>query len=200
MQAINSRQDLLDAEDASNDLYYIGQDMRRHNCYEDYAELVVRGESPRMAAMLASRKCAASKGTDSEFFRREHSRMASMPEETRKEIVAIAQRAGINTHGKCYNGQLGRYNDPAAWVTTTSDVRAVAQQKGYTIRGLVNVDGPERDARRREKKIAPDIKQRIMNQYRAADPSLDERCKKSVKAVKELESRVVETHARPVIS
>lgn len=200
MQAIDSREALLKAEDDSNAMYFIGQDMRRHGCYEQYADMVIGGESPQMAAMLASRKCAASKGTDSEFFRREHDRMASMSDQTRSEIVAIAQKAGINTHGKCYNGQLGRYNDPAAWVSTTSDVREVAKQKGYSVRGLVNVDGPERDIRRREKKIAPDIKARIMNEYRAADPKLDEKCRKSVKAVKELESRVVETHARPVIN
>jgi hypothetical protein len=200
MQTIDSRESLLAAEDSSNALYYIGQDMRRQGCYEPYAEMVIRGETPKMAAMLASRKCAASKGTDSEFFRREHDRMASMPDETRSEIVAIAQKAGINTHGKCYNGQLGRYNDPAAWVSTTSDVREVAKQKGYSISGLVNVQGPEKDVRRREKKIAPDIKKRIMDQYRAADPKLDEKCRKSVKAVKELESRVVEAHARPVIN
>lgn len=195
--AVEDPASLEEREAADTRLFLIGQDMRRSGCYEKYAELVNNGESPQMASCIASRTFAATRGTDTEFVRRELDRMNSMEETTRNQIVQIAQSAGIKTHGKSYNGQLGRYNDPAAWVSDTSDVRRVAKAKGLQVRGMVNVDAPDVDPAPRQKMIAPDIKQRIMNQYRTADPKLDEKCRKSVKAVKELEHRVIEKHARP---
>lgn len=182
-------------EQADTSLYLIGQDMRRIGVYETYAGMVSAGESPRMAAMCAARQMAAVQKTDTEFARRERSRMLDMSEESREAIVDIAKKAGINTHGKVYNGQLGKYNDPHAWVSTTSDVREVAKRKKLKVEGMVNIDARDPDALRKAT-IAPDIKQRLVNQYRQANPDLDAKVRNNPSALKELEKRVVDTHAR----
>lgn len=120
-----------------------------------YDAMVKEGQSPNMAAMLAMQKPPGSRNTDSDFSRKETKRMKSMDESQLDAVVKIAKRAGINTHGKTYNGQLGKYNDPGAWVSGTGDVRQTAIRKGMSIKGAVNVDayaGPKKKVR-----MAPDI-------------------------------------------
>jgi hypothetical protein len=182
-------------EQADTPLYLIGQDMRRAGVYDAYAAMVAAGESPRMAAMCASRQMAAVQKTDTEFARRERARMLDMSDETREAIVDVAKKAGINTHGKVYNGQLGKYNDPHAWVSTTSDVREVAKRKQLKVEGMVNIDARDPDALRKVS-MAPDIKRRLVKQYRASNPGLDAKCRSNPAVAKELEKRVVETHGR----
>lgn len=159
-----------------------------------YDAMLANGESPVMAQMLATQRAPATRGTDSEFLRRERDRMTSMPDKTRDGIVDVAKRAGIDTTGKVYNGQLGKYNDPSAWVSNTHDVRQVAMKKGLGVKGAVNVDLPDRPVKKT--KIAPDILNRLERENRSADPSLDEKCRKSKTARSELRQRLADKHAR----
>lgn len=159
-----------------------------------YDEMVASGESPTMAAMFATQRGPAVQGTDSEFMRREHDRMSSMEERQRDAIVEVARRAGINTHGKCYNGQLGKYNDPHAWVSTTSDVRKVAEEKGFTVKGAVNVKGPE-PMPPEKVSLASDVLDGLEAKARIADPSLNERCTKKPAARRALREQLTAKHA-----
>lgn len=169
--------------------------MDRLGVRQIYDRMVERGQHPNMAAMLAAQQPPASKNTDSDFQRRECSRMRSMDEEQREHIAQIARRAGINTAGKTYNGQLGKYSDPLAWVSDTNDVKQAAVQKNLRVEGMVNVDA-YRDRKPKKKRIAKDILDSLERRARLRDSSLNERCKKSATARKDLREALTEKHTK----
>lgn len=111
-----------------------------------------------------------------------------------EDIVKIARRAGINTQGKTYNGSLGKYDDPAAWVSGKDDVRAAAIKKGMNIDGMVKVDGyrgPKKKVR-----LADDIVDNLERNARSKDSKLDETCKKSDNARKQLREKLINKHSK----
>lgn len=171
----------------------IEKEMEQSGLKDVYEHLISIGNSPSMAAMLASQSPPASKNTDSDFCRRESSRMSGMSDHHRDEVVRIAKRAGINTHGKTYNGQLGKYDDPLAWVATKDDVKQSAIKKNLNIKGMVNVN-----AYRPKKKVrlADDIVDRLERNARCGDKSLDEKCKKSDNARRELRCKLINKHSK----
>lgn len=172
----------------------IEADMDQQGVRWFYDELVMDGMSPRLAQMVASQECANIGSTDKNFNRRERSRMLGMDDSQREEIVRIAKEAGINTHGKSYNGRLGRYNDPRAWVADTHDVRLAAEEKGYSLRGMVNVDNEPKPVKK--KRIAKDILDGLEKRSRSKDKALDERCRKSKTARNDLREALTEKHTK----
>lgn len=160
-----------------------------------YDALVAAGTSPTLAAMFVTRKCAAIGTTDTTFNKRERNRMLQMDDGQREVITAIARKNGINTTGKTYNGQLGKYSDPHAWVSDTHDVLAAAKAKGYSLggNGMVKVENEAPPIKRQ--RIAPDILDRLETERRSKDKSLDAKCLKSPKARHELREKLTEKHA-----
>jgi len=162
---------------------------------EIYDQMVSEGQHPNMAAMLAARKSPGTWNTDNDFCRREQDRMKNMGDEHLETINKMARAAGINTTGKTYNGGLGRYTDPDAWVSSTSDVRRVAIKKEMNIGGMVNVNGYR--GPKKKTRIAKDILDKMELNARKRDPSLDQKCKKSKKARMELRESITEKHTKP---
>ena len=162
---------------------------------EIYDHLISEGNSPNMAAMLASQKPPGSWNTDSDFNRREHGRMASLEDDNLEAINKIAKRSGINTHGKTYNGQLGKYSDPAAWVSGTSDVRESAIARKLDLDGMVKVHGYR--GRQKKTRLASDIVDGLEQMARAKDTKLDEKCRKSDNARKDLRDKLIHKHSKP---
>tara|TARA_R110000851_G_scaffold64335_2_gene146629 strand:- start:642 stop:1199 length:558 start_codon:yes stop_codon:yes gene_type:complete len=160
-----------------------------------YDWLIDEGNSPNMAAMLASQKPPGSWNTDADFNRRENSRMSSMRDDNLEAINKIAKRSGIATQGKTYNGQLGKYDDPAAWVSGTGDVRTAAIEKQLDIDGMVKVHGYR--GRKKKTRLAKDIVDSLEYRARAKDAKLDEKCRKSDNARKALRGKLVEKHSKP---
>ena len=160
---------------------------------DEYRQLVEAGQSPRMALMLVARQFPGLNGTDAKFNKLERQRMSEMEAEDRDSIVKIARKAGINTHGKTYNGALGRYNDPGAWVSGTSDVRQTAKVKGLSLRGQVNVENhkPATKASKLSKRMVAEYEQA----YCDRDPGLQEKVSKSPKARQDLREMIIEKHA-----
>jgi ribosomal protein S13 len=157
-----------------------------------YDHLIKEGESPNMAAMLASMKAPGSWNTGKDFSKRENERMKSLDDQQREDITELAKKSGISTHGKTYNGQLGGYTDPMAWVSDTTDVKNAAVAKEMEIDGMVKVNayrGPRKKVR-----LAKDIVDRIEMQNRMKDPKLDEKCRKSDNARTELRNKIVDKH------
>lgn len=157
-----------------------------------YDHLTSQGESPTMASMLASMKAPGSWNTGKDFSKRENERMRSLSEDQRDEIASLAKDAGISTHGKTYNGQLGGYKDPMAWVSDTTDVRNAAIAKEMDIDGMVKVNGYR--GPRKKVRLAEDIVNRLEADARRKDRKLDESCKKSDNARTGLRSKIVEKH------
>jgi hypothetical protein len=160
---------------------------------KEYREMIGRGESPRMAIMLLARKVPGTKGTDTKFQQYERERVAhDYTDQDMAKIHQLAKTAGISTAGKTYNGQLGRYTDPRAWISDTSDVRATAREKGLSIAGQVNV---ENEAKPRKRKP---LNERLVNEaeraYLKASPKLAEQVKKKPSARRELRERIIEKH------
>jgi hypothetical protein len=158
-----------------------------------YREMIKRGESPRMAIMLLARRCPGLKGTDTGFQKLERERVNhDYTDKDMAKIHQLAQGAGIATAGKTYNGKLGRYTDPRAWVSDTSDVRAAAKAKGLSLRGQVNVENEAKPIKKKP------LNERLIREaeraYLTASPKLAERCKKKASARMELRERIVEKH------
>lgn len=177
---------------SDSEVYCIEQDMMRRGLYDVYAQYVAEGSSPRAAAMYAAQAAPGVRNTGDDFMRRENFRMKTMDEQQRDEIVAIAKKAGINTQGKTYNGQLGKYNDPMAWVADQSDVKEAAKAKGLTIEGMVNYTAPQKPPKK--PRLAKDIVDRIEKRKRLQDQSLNERCTKNNNARRELREQIREKH------
>jgi hypothetical protein len=160
-----------------------------------YRKLRRRGESASMAAMIATRKTPQLKNTDTQFCKRERDRMQDIPEKQRDDIVAIARRAGINTTGKTYNGQLGTYSDPAAWIGDTHDVRKVAMAKGLDVQGMVNVKAAVPLNPERKPGVAPDICDRMITERAKHDKQFAKKIATSPKARKAAADEIVAKHA-----
>jgi hypothetical protein len=135
-----------------------------------YDWLISEGNSPNMAAMLASQKPPGSWNTDADFNRREH-------------------------QGKTYNGQLGKYNDPAAWVSGTGDVRASAMEKQLDIDGMVKVNAYR--GKKKKTRLAKDIVDRLEQRARSSDAKLDEKCRNSDNARTDLRNKLISKHSKP---
>lgn len=161
---------------------------------DHYCALVAGGSSPRFALMVAMRRAPGTKGTDATFNKLQRQQMQDdYEDETREKIVKIARKAGINTAGKTYNGQLGRYDDPYAWVSDTSDVRSTAKTKGLSLRGQVNVENEP--APLQKKRMSDRLVNETAQEYMAADPKLAKKVRSSRSAARELRERIIEKHA-----
>lgn len=160
-----------------------------------YDKMISDGQSPNMAAMLASQSPPGVRNTDSCFSKRENERMSAMSDEHLESVVKIAKRAGINTHGKTYNGQLGKYDDPSAWVSSTNDVKHSAIKNGLDIDGMVKVNGYK--GPKKKIRLAKDIVDDLEFNARSKNPKLDESCKKSDNARMKLRENLINKHSKP---
>lgn len=159
-----------------------------------YDKLIKDGQSPNMAAMLAAMQPPGVWNTDSNFNRRENDRMKALDDNQMDDIVSIAKRAGITTHGKSYNGQLGKYDDPLAWVSSTNDVKKSAMKKGLDVDGMVKVKGYR--GPRKKTRLASDIVDRLEGNARRKDRKLDESCKKSDNVRTQLREKLTIKHSQ----
>lgn len=171
--------------------------MTRLGVREEYESYVASGTHPRAAGMYAAAltgRVPACKNTGDDFRRREHLRMTDMDEQQREKIVQLARQAGISTHGKTYNGALGKYTDPLAWVADPSDVKESAKRKGLSIDGMVQYTAPPKK-KQPKPALATDIVDGFETIARSNDPGLDEKCRKSPNVRRELRDAIVEQHA-----
>ena len=172
----------------------IEREMDRLGVRQIYDHLVKNGNSPRMAEMLAAQQTPHLWNTDSCFNKKERSRMNEMDDMEQFKINDLARKAGINTTGKTYNGQLGTYTDPAAWVSGTHDVVEAAKKKGLDIDGMVRAKHykPEK---KKNVKMAKDLVDGYETIARRKDPKLDQQCKNSKAARTALRKSIVEKHS-----
>lgn len=162
--------------------------------WDHYRQLIDNGSSPTFAIMVALRQAPGVKGTNAVFNKLQRQQMdRDYEDDTRERMVKIARKAGINTTGKTYNGQLGRYDDPLAWVSDTTDVRATAKEKGLSLRGQVNVENPAKPMQK--KRLSDRLINETAQEYLAADPALAKKVRSNPSAAKELKEKIVEKHA-----
>jgi hypothetical protein len=123
----------------------------------EYLKLRAAGESHNIASMIATCKAPAL-STDDTFMagRREGQVFRNCPA-LHAHHQALADRAGISTHGKTYLSGIAAYpGDPRAWVSGKSDVLAVARERNLSVEGCVSHKGHAVDPGE-DKPIADDI-------------------------------------------
>lgn len=162
-----------------------------------FMHLCEQGVDPVFAKMHACRRASGSRGTDRAFNQGQRRRMTNMDAYNRDKLLEIAKKAGINTSHKFYCGGLGRPNDPAAWVSTDSDVLEVARKRNLEVTGPVEhsaVYVPDPDE---AKPLAEDIIQDRMSRILSKNPAVAEKYRKNPKKVSsQLRDKIVETHGR----
>lgn len=162
-----------------------------------FDEIVSRGETAQWAAMCAMRSPPGSRYTERAFLQDMNSSTEKMNWIVRKHTYDMAEKAGISTQGKVHKASLGPANDPGAWVSSMDDVLAVAKARNLTITGAVNHKGVETMEPKKQVALAPDLVKRYRKDYLKQDPSLAAKVKRSKKASRELNERIIATHSRP---
>lgn len=175
------------------------QVMRRGpNAIKVYNECILNDQDVEWAAMCALQQPPGTRYTDKAYQQAARADMNSMPTKLREAIVQTAREAGINTTGKHFEGSLGGYTDPMAWVSDLSDVSAAAKAKNMDMDGAVKIRGNIRhqsgdDARRPT--LSPKLTAEAVNAMMKEDPGLREKVRKKPKLLRELKDKAVEMHA-----
>lgn len=165
--------------------------------YEKFQELLERGDSPRMAHMLATRGAPMMGSSDRAFCEGQYRKMSRMSNPVRESMRAIAQRAGINTDGRYYVGGLGRYDDPAAWVSGKEDLINSCKKRGFDADGVVKARYADHDAPpKKAPKLAPHLVEEMCARHAKRDPKLAEKLRKdkSGRAKRDLQEKVTAIH------
>jgi hypothetical protein len=160
-----------------------------------YEHLIIEGNNPGFAAMLAMQRPAGTKGTERAFLEGQQHWADSMSHDCAEALHRIAKESGISTQGKKYIGGIGRPNDPMAWISTQDDVRAALKAKGFSAVGGVNYKAPEQEFKGR-KRMGDDVVHRYMSEELQKDPSLAESVKKSPKKLQALKEKVINKHSK----
>lgn len=110
-----------------------------------YSTMLSRGESHKMAEMLATRSFPGVK-TDAVFNEGKFSGDTGKIGPEQKWLEEQAKLHGISTNGKWYCRGLASFpGDPTAWVDGRGDVLRIAAEKNMTVKGYVEHKGHEVD-------------------------------------------------------
>lgn len=169
----------------------------RAGVVELFDQIVASGETAQWAAMCAMRTPPGSRYTERAFLQDMNSGVDKMNHIIRDHTYKAAHKAGISTQGKVHKPGLGPATDPGAWVSSMDDVLAVAKARNLTVTGAVNHKGVEILEKPNKPRLAPDLVKRYRKEYLKSDPSLAEKVRKSKKASRELNERIIANHARP---
>jgi hypothetical protein len=111
-----------------------------------YIEMRFNGESPNMAAVLASRKFPGFSTNDDWMRGRENGRQFEHCPKLGDYYKSVAEASGCSVVGKFYCSGLAAYpGDPRAWVSDKSDVLSVARERNLTVDGIVKHQGHQVD-------------------------------------------------------
>ena len=164
-----------------------------------YEQIIAAGETERWAAMCALQSPPGTKNTDRAFSQGQHQKMERMPTRNRNRIMAIAKQAGIATDGKFYVGALGKYDNPAAWVSSAEDVITSCKTQKIGVEGVLNYEPPSKKREITPPKsvpLAPELVTEFAQKEMKADPALAEKCRNSKRARQELREKVIATHGK----
>jgi len=163
---------------------------------EVYETIVGAGNTPQFAMMCIHQQAPKMSHSDRAMNETARRRMMDMHAPHRDAIVALAQRAGINTHGKYYNGQLGTYEDKRAWVSTDADIVESARTKKLKVDGTVKCDYSTQTAPIQGPLLAEDIVQREVNRVLRKEPETRAKLREGKIKKQELRERVIAKHGR----
>lgn len=164
-----------------------------------YYDMVASGQNPRFALMAACQQAPGTRHTNRTFCAsRDRYMRDTMKPKMRDKYLKQAKKAGISTTGKYYVGGLGRPTDPAAWVSSVDDAKSVCKKKNLTANGLVEHQGTPMPPQKT--RLAPDIRDRILQEKMARDPALAAKCRSDPHAMRLAQEEVVDRHGQPCTS
>lgn len=162
---------------------------------ELFDEMIADGQTPQFAMMCIHQKASNIGGGDSAFGRSAMRRMNGMRPDDQERIVAIARKAGVQTEGKYYCGQLGKYDNPLAWCSTADDLKKSCQIQNFGCDGVVKnkrVDtGPTQGP-----KLAKDIVNREVDRKLSKDAKLREQLETGNRKISDVREQVVAKHGK----
>lgn len=162
-----------------------------------YDECIRKGGTERFAEMCALQAPPGVRNTDKTFCIGQREKMEKMKPETRKAMVEVAKRAGIQTDGKFYMSGLGSYTNPAAWVSCAEDVITSCKIQNKGVEGALNFKPPRVvDKPPKEVPLAEHLVQEMAHKELGKDPALAEKCRKSKKARLALREKVIAKYGR----
>lgn len=176
---------------------------------KEFDAMVAGGAKPQFALMCVQNSPPKGKGNltpkfhnvggsvnDQSFVRSAFQRMRQMNPMNQKKILDIARKAGINTNGKAYCGQLGRYDNPLAWCSTGEDVLESCKRQNLSCDGAVTYKAAVDETPTQGKELADDIVAREANKLVSRDPKLAEQVRKGKVHKQEVRERVIAKHGR----
>lgn len=166
---------------------------------KQYRQMVSGGTARSLALMFATRGAPVMGNSDRAFCEYQHAQMTRhMDQDERTWITEYAQQAGISTEGKTYVGQIGKYDDPLAWVSNREDAAKAMQHKGISTEGVIKVKAPPKPSKVPEKRfLAPDLVERKVNDILREEPKTLEKYKKGKLKREALRERARGTYGPP---
>lgn len=142
-----------------------------------YEEMRRKGESHRVAEMLATRE-TPSLNTDATFLQgycngNQFEKSQYLGDYYRR----VAEKLGQNVNGKVYLSSIARFpGDPMAWVNSKADVVAQCERAGFGCDGAVKVKPREEEEEEKEgvAEVAEDIVMERCLQKLEANPDMAE--------------------------
>lgn len=175
----------------------------------EFDAMVSGGAKPQFALACVLQSAPGGKGNltpkfhnvggrvnDQSFVRSAFRRMREMQPHNRTKILDIAKRAGINTEGKAYCGQLGRYDNPLAWCSTGEDVLESCKRQNLSCEGAVEYKAVRDDKPFQGVPLAPDIVNREARKLLKKDHKLAEQVRKGKVKKHEVAERVIAKHGK----
>ena len=145
-----------------------------------YISMIEDGQQPRFAEMCALSQPPGTGQTDRAFLegRNNMEWLNKIPKRQADRMVAAAKAAGVNPAGKYYFGGIadkrGIY-DPKAWVSDSSDVKKVAEERGMDVDGAIKHKSKNRPVATQKVALAQDIVDRETKYEQSRDPNISKK-------------------------
>lgn len=146
-----------------------------------------------MAELLQARQAPGTKNTDRAFLEGMSSGLThGIDPMFAEQYYARARKAGINPTGKVFISQLGRAEDPLAWVSDLSDVKKACIAKGHGCEPL-GIKPVEKDPGP-DIPLAADIVDDLAERRMEENPDLKAKIQENPKKLQELKEEVIDKH------
>ena len=115
-----------------------------------YVKMVEDGQTEQFAVMCALQQPPGTRGTDRSFMEGKLNQewLNDMPRFQSERILREAKAAGISTTGRFYMSGLSDkrgHCDPLAWVSTTGEIKKVAQLRNLNVTGIIEHKAEQRE-------------------------------------------------------
>ena len=136
-----------------------------------YISMIEDGQQPRFAEMWQTDRAFLEGRNNMEWLNK-------LPKRQADRMVAAAKSAGVNPAGKYYFGGIadkrGIY-DPKAWVSDSSEVKKVAEERGMDVDGAIKHKSKNRPVVTQKVALAQDIVDRETKYEQSKDPSISKK-------------------------